>query len=243
MSGAPAPVVILISGRGSNLQAILDEAADAPSLARGPRLGPIGETRAGRLPIEIRAVISNNPDAEGLQHARAAGVPTEIINHNDYAERSLFDAALMRAIDRHAPRLVILAGFMRILGETFIRHYAGRLLNIHPSLLPALKGLNTHARALVAGAKQHGASVHFVTNDLDGGPVIVQASVPVRTGDTAGTLAARVLHEEHRILPLAIRWFVEGRLSIHNGQVLLDGEIRPEQGLITVPEQRTEATK
>ena len=225
MSGAPAPVVILISGRGSNLQAILDE------------------TRAGHLPIEIRAVISNNPDAKGLQHARAAGVPTEIINHNDYAERSLFDAALMRAIDRHAPLLVILAGFMRILGETFIRHYAGRLLNIHPSLLPALKGLNTHTRALAAGAKQHGASVHFVTNDLDGGPVIVQASVPVRTGDTADTLAARVLHEEHRILPLAIRWFVEGRLSIRNGQVLLDGEIRPEQGLVAVPDQRTEAIK
>jgi len=225
MSEAPAPVVILISGRGSNLQAILDE------------------NRAGRLPIEIRAVISNNPDAEGLQYARVAGVPTEIINHSDYAERSLFDAALMRAIDRHAPRLVILAGFMRILGEAFIRHYAGRLLNIHPSLLPALKGLNTHTRALVAGAKQHGASVHFVTNDLDGGPVIVQASVPIRTGDTADTLAARVLHEEHRILPLAIRWFVEGRLSIHNGQVLLDGEIRPEQGLVAVPKQRTEATK
>ena len=122
----------------------------------------------------------------------------------------------MRAIDRHAPRLVILAGFMRILGEAFIRHYAGRLLNIHPSLLPAFKGINTHARALAAGAAQHGASVHFVTNDLDGGPVIIQASVPVRAGDTADTLAARVLSEEHRILPLAIRWFAEERLSIRN---------------------------
>jgi len=243
MSGAPAPVVILISGRGSNLQAILDETAGAPSLARGPRLGPIGETRAGRLPIEIRAVISNNPEAEGLQHARAAGVPTEVIDHRAYSERAQFDAALMQAIDRHSPRLVILAGFMRILGETFIRHYAGRLINIHPSLLPAFKGLNTHVRALAAGTAQHGASVHFVTNDLDGGPVIVQASVPVRTGDTADTLAARVLHEEHRILPLAIRWFVEGRLSIRNGQVLLDGEIRPEQGLVAVPDQRTEAIK
>jgi len=232
MSAAPAPVVILISGRGSNLRAILDEAADAPSLARGPRLGPIGETRAGRLPIEIRAVISNNPEAEGLQHARAAGVLTEIVNHRDYTDRTQFDAVLMQAIDRHAPRLVILAGFMRILGDAFIRHYAGRLLNIHPSLLPAFKGIDTHARALAAGAAQHGASVHFVTNDLDGGPVIVQASVPVRTGDTADTLAARVLHEEHRILPLAIRWFVEKRLSVCNGQVLLDGEVRPEQGLV-----------
>jgi phosphoribosylglycinamide formyltransferase-1 len=225
MSGVPAPVVILISGRGSNLQAILDE------------------TRAGRLPIEIRAVISNNPDAEGLQRARAAGVPTETINHRDYADRSLFDLALMQAIDRHAPRLVILAGFLRILGETFIRHYAGRLLNIHPSLLPAFKGLNTHARALAAGAKQHGASVHFVTNDLDGGPVIIQASVPVQMGDTADSLGERVLREEHRIFPLAIRWCIEGRISIRNGQALLDGEIRSEQGLVAIPGQLKEATK
>jgi len=223
MSAAPVPVVILISGRGSNLQAMLEE------------------TRTGKLPIEIRAVISNNPAAEGLQRARAAGVPAEIIDHRDYAERSQFDAVLMQAIDQHAPRLVILAGFMRILGEAFIRHYAGRLLNIHPSLLPAFKGINTHARALAAGAAQHGASVHFVTNDLDGGPVIVQASVPVRAGDTADTLAARVLHEEHRILPLAIRWFAEERLSIRNGQVLLDGAIRPEQGLITTIGNQAEA--
>jgi len=225
MSGAPAPVVILISGRGSNLQAILDE------------------TRAGRLPIEIRAVISNNPEAEGLQHARAAGVLTEVIDHRAYTERAQFDAVLMQAIDRHAPRLVILAGFLRILGAAFIRHYAGRLLNIHPSLLPAFKGLNSHARALAAGVQQHGASVHFVTNDLDGGPVIIQAAVPVRAGDTADTLGARVLHEEHRILPLAIRWFVERQLSIRNGQVLLDGETRPEQGLIAAPDKQAEASK
>jgi phosphoribosylglycinamide formyltransferase-1 len=218
-------VVILISGRGSNLQTILDE------------------TRAGRLPVEIHAVISNNPDAEGLQRARAAGVPTEVIDHRAYSERTQFDAALLQAIDRHAPRLVILAGFMRILGEDFIRHYAGRLLNIHPSLLPAFKGLNTHARALAAGAAQHGASVHFVTNDLDGGPVIIQATVPVQSGDNADTLGARVLHEEHRILPLAIRWFAEGRLSIRNGRVLLDGETRPEQGLATAPDPRTGAVK
>ncbi len=225
MTIAPAAVVILISGRGSNLQAILDA------------------TRAGRLPIEIRAVISNSPEAEGLQRARAAGTPTEVIDHRAYSDRTQFDVALMQAIDRHAPQLVILAGFMRILGATFIRHYAGRLLNIHPSLLPAFKGLNTHARALAAGTAQHGASVHFVTNDLDGGPVIVQASVPLRAGDSADTLATRVLHEEHRILPLAIRWFVEGRLSIRNGQVLLDGENRPEQALVATPAKQAEAGK
>ena len=214
MSSALTPVVVLISGRGSNLQALLDA------------------IRAGDLPIEIRAVISNNTEANGLQCARDAHVPTEVIDHREFSDRTQFDAALMRAIDRHAPRLVILAGFMRILGDDFIRHYAGRLLNIHPSLLPAFKGLNTHARVLASGTTQHGASVHFVTNDLDGGPVIVQATVPVQTVDSADTLGARVLQEEHRILPLAIRWFVEERLSLRNGHVLLDGETRHEQGLV-----------
>lgn len=213
MSGAPAPVVILISGRGSNLQAIL------------------GAVRAGQLSIEVRTVISNNPDAEGLHIARAAGIHTQVIDHRAFAERAQFDSALQAAIDRQAPRLVLLAGFMRILGRTFIHHYAGRLLNIHPSLLPAFRGLNTHARALAAGVARHGASVHFVTDDLDGGPSIIQASVPVRPDDDAATLAARVLEEEHRIYPLAIRWAVENRLSIRDGQVFLDGERRPEQGL------------
>ena len=213
MSTGRAPVVILISGRGSNLQAILEEVG------------------AGRLPIDVRAVISNNPGAAGLAHAAAAGVPTEVVNHRDYAERTTFDRALMAAIDRHQPQLVVLAGFMRILGAEFIRHYAGRLINIHPSLLPAFRGLDTHARALAGGAREHGASVHFVTNDLDGGPVIVQAAVPVRRDDTPTTLAARVLEQEHRIFPLAIRWYIEGRLTIRNGQVLLDGAPRPEQGL------------
>ncbi len=214
MSGLPAPIVVLISGRGSNLQAILDE------------------TRAGRLPVEVRAVISSNPDAEGLQHAHRAGVPTEIIDHRAFRERAQFDAALMQAIDRHQPRLVVLAGFMRILGAEFIQHYAGRLMNIHPSLLPAFPGLDTHARALAAGARQHGASVHFVTSELDGGPVIAQAAVAVRADDTAATLAARVLEQEHRIYPLAIRWFVEGRLVVRNGRVLLDGKEQPDQGLL-----------
>ena len=225
MSAAPAPVVILISGRGTNLQAILDA------------------IRAGSLPIVIRAVISNNPEAEGLHRARTAGVPAEIIDHRAYSERAQFDAALMQAIDRHAPRLVLLAGFMRILGDDFIRHYAGRLLNIHPSLLPDFKGVNTHARALAAGARQHGASVHFVTNDLDGGPVIIQASMPVRADDNATTLGARVLEEEHRIFALAIRWCVAGRLTIRDGQVLLDGETRPEQALVTTPGQRVQIAK
>ena len=225
MSGLPAPVVILISGRGSNLQAILNE------------------TRAGRLPIEIRAVISNNRTATGLQHAAAAGIPTEVIEHRGFPERTQFDNALMQAIDRYQPRLVILAGFMRILGTEFIRHYAGRLLNIHPSLLPAFKGLDTHARALAAGAREHGASVHFVTNDLDGGPVIIQAKVPVLADDTAETLAARVLEQEHRIFPLAIQWAAEERLTLRNGQVLLDGGVQPEQGFGPLPARHAGVTK
>jgi len=225
MSGLPAPVVILISGRGSNLQAILNE------------------TRTGRLPIEIRAVISNNRTATGLQHAAAAGIPTEVIEHRSFPERTQFDNALMQAIDRYQPRLVILAGFMRILGTEFIRHYAGRLLNIHPSLLPAFKGLDTHARALAAGAREHGASVHFVTNDLDGGPVIIQAKVPVLADDTAETLAARVLEQEHRIFPLAIQWAAEERLTLRNGQVLLDGGVQPEQGFGPLPARHAGVTK
>jgi len=216
MDAAPAPLVIVISGRGSNLQAILDE------------------VRAGRLPAAIRAVISNNPAAPGLDVARAAGLNTEIVDHRDYPDRAGFDRALMEAIDRHAPRLVVLAGFMRILGAEFINHYTGRLMNIHPSLLPAFRGLNTHARALAAGARQHGASVHFVGNEVDGGPLISQAAVPVLADDDSAGLAARVLEQEHRILPLAIRWYLEGRLSVRDGRVLLDGRVQPEQGLATL---------
>lgn len=217
MTIAPAPVVILISGRGSNLQAIIQA------------------TRDGRLPIVIRAVISNNPSAPGLGVARAAGLVTQIVDHRGYPERVAFDRALMEAIDRHEPRLVALAGFLRILGKEFIDHYSGRLMNIHPSLLPAFKGLDTHTRALVAGVRRHGASVHFVSNAVDGGPIIIQAEVPVSPGDDAPTLAARVLEEEHRIFPLAIRWFVEGRLTVRDGRVLLDGRVQPEQGLVDAP--------
>lgn len=215
MTLAPCPVVVLISGRGTNLQAIIDE------------------TRAGRLPIELRAVVSNEPGAAGLERARAAGIPTLVVNHRDYGSRAAFDAALLRAIDRHQPRLVALAGFMRVLGDEFIDHYRGRLINIHPALLPRHPGLDTHARAIAAGDKVHGASVHFVTREVDAGPIVIQAAVPVLPGDTTATLAARVLQEEHRIYPQAIRWFAEGRLAIRDGKVLLDGAQRPEQGLAT----------
>lgn len=213
MNTAPAPLVIVISGRGSNLQAILDA------------------QRAGQMPVALRAVISNNPSAPGLEIARAAGLTTEIVDHRDYPERADFDRALRETIDRHDPRLVVLAGFMRVLGADFIDHFAGRLINVHPSLLPAFRGLNTHARALAAGAREHGASVHFVSNEVDGGPIIVQAPVPVLPDDDAAALAARVLEQEHRILPLAIRWYLEGRLSVRDGHVLLDGQRQPQQGL------------
>jgi phosphoribosylglycinamide formyltransferase-1 len=213
MNTPRTPVVILLSGRGSNLQAIIEQMT------------------AGRLAIDIRAVISNRAEAQGLALARAARITTQVIESRDYSDRDQFDAALMRAIDAHAPRLVILAGFMRILGADFIRHYAQRLINIHPSLLPAFKGLNTHARALQAGVKRHGASVHFVTPGVDDGPIIIQSALDVLPGDTAETLAQRVLQLEHRIYPQAIQWFIAGRLSLDNGNVLLDGERRPEQGL------------
>lgn len=207
------PVVVLISGRGTNLQAIIDESS------------------GGDFPAEIRAVISSNPAAEGLERARRAGLSTEVVDFRRYAAREEFDRALMDVIDSYKPRLVVLAGFMRILGNGFIRHYSGRLINIHPSLLPQFKGLDTHARALHSGAAQHGASVHFVTPEVDGGPVIIQAAVPVHPQDTPETLAERVLKEEHRILPQAIRWIAQGRLTIEHGRVLLDGRQQPDQGL------------
>lgn len=209
-----APIVVLISGRGSNLSALLDT------------------VRAGRLAARVSAVVSNNPSAPGLAIARAAGVPTRVINHRDYPTRADFEAALAGAIDESRPALVVLAGFMRILGREFIEHYRGRLINIHPSLLPAFPGLNTHARALAAGARRHGATVHFVTPDVDAGPIIAQAAVTVRPDDTPDTLAERVLAEEHRLYPLAIGWFVSGRLTVIGQQTVhLDGKVSPEQGL------------
>ena len=210
-ASAPLPVVILISGRGSNLQAIIDAVA------------------RGTLAVDIRAVISNRPDAAGLQRASEAGIATTVVDHTLYADRLAFDQALQACIDHYQPGLVILAGFMRILSADFVAHYRGRMLNIHPSLLPDFPGLNTHQRVLDAGCKLHGASVHFVTADIDGGPLVLQTRVPVHDDDSTDSLAARVLEQEHHLYPLAIRWFAEGRLRLdENGQALLDGAILTE---------------
>ena len=194
-------IVILISGRGSNMASLLAAVAD------------------GSLPVRVAAVIANRPDAPGLQSAASAGVATQVVDHRAYADRVAFDTALAQAIDAHAPDLVVLAGFMRILSDAFVEHYSGRLINIHPSLLPSFPGLHTHQRALDEGVRVHGCSVHFVTPALDHGPLIVQAAVPVLDDDDAARLAARVLEQEHRIYPLAVRWFVEGRLRIEAGRV------------------------
>ena len=194
-------IVILISGRGSNMEALL--------AAKG----------AGQLHADIAAIISNRTDAKGLEMARARGIPAMALPHRDYASREAFDAALVKTIDTHAPDLVVLAGFMRILTPEFVRHYDGRLLNIHPSLLPAFPGLNTHERVLAAGCKVHGATVHFVTPELDHGPIVIQAAVPVLPDDDAASLAARVLAQEHVIYSRAVRWFVEGRITVQNGIV------------------------
>jgi phosphoribosylglycinamide formyltransferase-1 len=200
------PIVVLISGRGSNLNAIID-AADA-----------------GELPVEIRAVISNRPEAPGLQRAALAGIRTIVIDHACYRERAVFDRTLATTIDALQPALIVLAGFMRILTPEFVEHFRGRLLNIHPSLLPAFPGLHTHQRVLEAGDREHGASVHFVTAAVDGGPVIAQVRVPVHDNDTAATLAERVLQQEHRLYPMVIKWYAEQRLALApDGRVLLDG--------------------
>lgn len=198
------PIVVLVSGSGSNLQAIIDAA------------------RAD-LPVEIRAVISNRADAYGLERARLAGIPARLLDHKAYPDRQAFDAALRELIDSYRPALVVLAGFMRILSDDFVRHYEGRMLNIHPSLLPRHRGLDTHARALEAGDREHGATVHFVTPELDSGPIVLQARVAVEPSDSPESLASRVLEQEHRIYPQAIRWFAEGRLRLIAGQALLDG--------------------
>lgn len=205
-SGGRLRVVILISGNGSNLQAIIDAVADH------------------RLHVQIAAVISNRADAGGLERARRAGLHTAVVDHRSHPDRASFDGALREAIDAHRPELVVLAGFMRILTGPFVDHYRGRMLNIHPSLLPQFRGLDTHARALAAGVEEHGASVHFVTSELDGGPVVAQVRVPVESGDTAQDLAARVLEQEHRLYPLVIEWFAQNRLQLRNdGKLSLDG--------------------
>ena len=194
-------IVLLISGRGSNMEAIV---------------------RAG-LPAKIAAVISNRADAAGLKFAAQSGLPTQVVDEREFSSREAFEVALAGAIDPHTPDLVALAGFMRVLGGDFVRRYSGRMVNIHPSLLPAFPGLHTHRRALQEGVKLHGCTVHFVTPQVDHGPIIAQAAVPVRVGDTEETLATRVLRQEHRIYPLSIRWFVEGRLAVDNGVVRVNG--------------------
>lgn len=201
----PMPVVALISGNGSNLQALIDA------------------QQAGKLPIDIRAVISNRADAYGLTRAEAAGIETAVLSHRNFADREQYDRQLIAQIDRYQPGLVILAGFMRILSEHFVKHYLGRLINIHPSLLPAFRGLNTHERALASGVQRHGCSVHYVTPELDAGPVIVQASIPIIKGDTPASLAARVQIQEHRIYPLAAKWIAEGRVEMRSDGVYKDG--------------------
>jgi phosphoribosylglycinamide formyltransferase 1 len=194
-------IVVLISGRGSNMEAI---------------------ARA-KLPGRIAAVISNRPEAAGLGFAAQSGIPTGVVDDREFPSREAFDEALARAIDKHSPALVALAGFMRILSDGFVRRYQERLANIHPSLLPAFPGLHTHRRALEEGVKVHGCTAHFVTTQLDHGPIVIQAAVPVRSSDTEETLAARVLRQEHRIYPLALRWFLEDRLVIEKGIVRVNG--------------------
>ncbi|HAF94348.1 MAG TPA: phosphoribosylglycinamide formyltransferase [Pseudomonas sp.] len=204
-------VVVLISGSGSNLQALID--------SQGPT-----------NPMRIVAVISNRADAYGLERARAAGIPTRVLSHRDYADREAFDSALVEAVDAYGPDVVVLAGFMRILTAGFVRHYRGRLLNIHPSLLPRHKGLDTHRRALEAGDPEHGCSVHFVTEELDGGPVALQAGVPIAPGESLDALVERVHQQEHLIYPLAVRWFAEGRLRLAEQGAMLDGQLLPASG-------------
>lgn len=202
-------IVILISGRGSNMEAIV---RSAPPGAR------------------VAAVISNRAGAAGLAFAREHGIPTAVVDHTAHPDRERFDAELARQIDTFAPDLVVLAGFMRVLTDRFVEHYAGRLVNIHPSLLPAFPGLHTHRRALEAGVRVHGATVHFVTPALDCGPVIIQAAVPVLDGDDEASLAARVLAREHRIYPQAVGWFVEGRLEVDGNRVRVAQALAPGEG-------------
>lgn len=194
-------IVILISGRGSNMEAI------------------VRAQQAESWPARIAAVISNKPDAKGLAFAASHGIPTAVVPNKEFPTREAFDAALQETIDRFNPDLVVLAGFMRILTAPFVEHYAGRMLNIHPSLLPLFPGLHTHRQALDAGMAEHGATVHFVTAELDHGPAVIQARIPVLPGDTEDSLAERLLAEEHVIYPKAVRLFIEDRLSIENGEV------------------------
>ena len=199
-------IVCLISGRGSNLEAILRTAE--------------AERWATEVPARVVAVISNRQDAAGLAVAAAHGVPATVIDHRRFASREEFDAALAEAIEAHSPDVVVLAGFMRVLSSGFVARFAGRLVNIHPSLLPAFPGLATHRQALAAGVRLHGATVHFVSSEVDGGAIIAQAAVPVRPGDTEEELAARVLQREHVLLPRCVRWLAEGKVALREGRAV-----------------------
>lgn len=213
-SGVCAPnacrIVVLISGNGSNLQALIDY----------PEKNYV-----------ISAVISNRADAFGLQRARNAGIAISVLDHKQFSGRETFDAELMQMIDAHQPDLVVLAGFMRILSSGFVQHYSGRLMNVHPSILPLYKGTNTHQRVLEAGDCEHGVSVHFVTEELDGGPVAAQARIAVHTEDNKESLAQRVANQEHRIYPEVVSWFAAGRLRLQNGSACLDQQALPAQGM------------
>lgn len=207
-------IVVLISGRGSNMEALL----------------------RAQLPAHVATVISNEPAAAGLATARAHGAAVAVVAHHGFRDRRAFEASLAAEIDRHRPDLVVLAGFMRVLGADFVSAYRGRMLNIHPSLLPAFPGLHTHRRALAAGARIHGCTVHFVSPALDGGPIVIQAAVPVMADDTEAALAARVLAQEHRIYPQAVRWFCDDRLALDaDGVVRLDGITAAQGTLISPP--------
>lgn len=207
-----ASIVVLVSGNGSNLQTILDNCEQ------------------GLINGKVSAVFSNKADAYALERATNADVPAVFVNPKDFADRDTFDAELMAQIDQHQPDLIVLAGYMRILSADFVQHYAGKMLNIHPSLLPKYPGLDTHQRAIDNGDEEHGASVHFVTPELDAGPVILQAKVPVFSDDTAEEVASRVHEQEHMIYPMVIQWFCANRLGMVNDTAVLDGETLPESG-------------
>ena len=197
--------VVLISGSGSNLQAIIDQATN--------------------IDLDVSCVISNNADAYGLTRADKAGIPCHVVDHTQFDSREAFDQAVSKTIDQYNPDIVILAGFMRIFTEAFAQQYCGKMLNIHPSLLPKFQGLNTHQRVIDASESEHGVSIHFVTAELDGGPVIAQSRVSVLPSDSAKSLAERVLIEEHKLFPKVIHWFTQGRLKLENGHAVLDGKI------------------
>jgi len=213
VSADKTPIVVLISGNGSNLQALIDASAESN--------------------FSISAVISNRPDAFGLERATRSHIATRVLDHTEFSNREEFDLALQDLIEEYQPKLVVLAGFMRLLGGDFVRHFLGRIINIHPSLLPKFPGTHTHQRAIDSGESEHGVSVHFVTEEMDGGPVIAQERVPVLADDTAEVLAARVLEKEHQLYPRVVSWFAADRLHMSGHSAVLDEQQLPPQGART----------